>query len=66
MSEQRPYHRYFGLIWFDFFQGSAIEVETEVDLSLKQQFLDLVLIRKGPNRSRAACPMASRTSRRTT
>src|SRR5262249_31349516 len=47
MSEQRPYHRYFGLAWVDFFTGSAIEVETEVDLSLKQQFLDVVLVRKG-------------------
>jgi hypothetical protein len=37
----------FGLTWIDFFQGTAIGVETEIDLSLKQQFIDLVLIRKG-------------------
>ena len=48
MSEQRPLHRLFGLSWIDFFQGTAVDVETEVDLSLKLQFLDLVIIRKGP------------------
>jgi hypothetical protein len=48
MSESRPLHRLFGLSWIDFFQGTPIGVETELDLSLKQQFIDLVLIRKGP------------------
>jgi hypothetical protein len=48
MSETRPLHRLFGLSWIDFFQGTPISVETELDLSLKQQFIDLVLIRKGP------------------
>ncbi|HKB41226.1 MAG TPA: hypothetical protein VKD72_32670 [Gemmataceae bacterium] len=48
MSETRPLHRLFGLSWIDFFQGTPIAVETELDLSLKQQFIDLVLIRKGP------------------
>jgi hypothetical protein len=48
MSEQRPLHRLFGLAWADFFQGTEVEVEPETDLSLKQQFLDLVLIRRGP------------------
>lgn len=47
MSDLRPLHRLFGLSWIDFFQDTAITVETEIDLSLKQQFLDLVLIRKG-------------------
>src|SRR5438034_7330767 len=37
-----------GLTWIDFFRGTDIGVETELDLSLKQQFLDLVLIRKEP------------------
>jgi hypothetical protein len=46
MSESRPLHRLFGLSWIDFFQGASIGVETELDLSLKQQFLDLVLIRR--------------------
>ncbi|MGH7222256.1 MAG: hypothetical protein ACRELF_03440 [Gemmataceae bacterium] len=48
MSDPRPLHRLFGLSWIDFFQGTAVTVETEIDLSLKQQFLDVVLIRKGP------------------
>jgi hypothetical protein len=48
MSEIRPLHRLFGLSWIDFCQGTPIAVETELDLSLKQQFIDLVLIRKGP------------------
>ncbi len=48
MSEQRPLHRLFGLSWIDFFQGSDVDVEPEKDLSLKQQFIDLVLVRKGP------------------
>lgn len=47
MSDPRPLHRLFELSWTDFFQGTAITVEAELDLSLKQQFLDLVLIRKG-------------------
>ncbi len=47
MSEQRPLHRLFGLSWTDFFQGTDVSVEPEMDLSLKQQFVDLVLIRKG-------------------
>jgi hypothetical protein len=47
MSEARPFHRLFGLSLIDFFDGTDITVETEIDLSQKQQFLDLVLIRKG-------------------
>lgn len=47
MSEPRPLHRLFGLSWIDFFQGTPITVETELDLSLKQQFIDLILIRRG-------------------
>ena len=48
MTDPRPLHRLFGLAWIDFFRGTGIEVETEIDLSLKQQFLDLILIRKQP------------------
>ncbi len=48
MSEIRPLHRLFGLSWIDFFQGTPVAVETELDLSLKQQFIDIVLIRKEP------------------
>ena len=66
MSDPRPLHRLFGLSWLDFFQGTAIDVETEMDLSHKQQFLDLVLIRRAWSRSPDGCPTASRTWRRTT
>jgi hypothetical protein len=48
MSEQRPLHRLFGLAWMDFLQGTVVDIEMETDLSLKQQFVDLVLIRKEP------------------
>ena len=47
MSEPRPLHRLFGLSWIDFFHDTAIGVETETDLSLKQQFVDLILVRRG-------------------
>ena len=46
MSEQIPWHRVFGLAWMDFFRGLPVTVEMEKDLSLKQQRLDVVLIRK--------------------
>jgi hypothetical protein len=48
MSEQRPLHRLFGLCWNDFCEGSALSVDPEKDLSVKQQFLDLLLSRQGP------------------
>ncbi len=48
MSEQRPLHRLFGLCWNDFCEGSALGVDPEKDLSVKQQFLDLLLSRQGP------------------
>jgi len=48
MSEPRPLHRLFGLSWMDFFQGTDIDVQTELDLSAKQQFIDVILIRRGP------------------
>jgi hypothetical protein len=36
----------FGLFLTDFFTGSPFEVEIEKDLSLKQQYLDIVILRK--------------------
>jgi len=48
MNEPRPLHRLFGLTWIDFFEGTGIDVETEMDLSVKQQFVDLIFSRKGP------------------
>jgi hypothetical protein len=46
MSEPRPWHRLFGLSLVDFFRGMPVSVELEKDLSLKQQLLDVVLIRQ--------------------
>src|SRR5438067_363583 len=46
MSEPRPWHRLFGLSLVDFFRGMPVRVELEKDLSLKQQLLDVILIRK--------------------
>jgi hypothetical protein len=46
-SDPRPLHRLFELSCIDFFQGTPVTAGTEIDLSLKQQFLDAVLIRKG-------------------
>src|SRR5947208_16296638 len=46
MSDQRPWHRLFGLSLMDFFRGLPVTVEMEKDLSLKLQRLDVLLIRK--------------------
>jgi hypothetical protein len=45
-QEQRDWHRLFGLILKDFFSGSPFHVETELDLSLKKQLLDVVVLRR--------------------
>ena len=41
------WHRLFGLALTDLFEGSPYAVELEKDLSVRQQFLDIVVIRKG-------------------
>jgi hypothetical protein len=46
MNDPTPLHRLFGMSWIDFFQGTTVEVQTEMDLSIKQQFVDLIIIRK--------------------
>jgi hypothetical protein len=50
------WHRLFGLVLTDFFTGSPFAVELEKDLSLKQQFLDVVIVRKGKGRFRRRLP----------
>src|SRR4051794_5948081 len=45
-KEHRDWHRLFGLILTDFFSGSPFKVELELDLSLKQQWLDVVILRR--------------------
>jgi hypothetical protein len=47
MSQPTPFHRLFGYSWIDFFDGTDIEVETELDLSIKKQLIDLIIVRKG-------------------
>lgn len=46
MDAQRQWHRLFGMSWTDFFTGTSVVVEMEKDLSIKQQLLDVVLLRK--------------------
>ena len=46
MAEPKQFHRLFAVAWKDFCAGSALAVEDEFDLSVKQQFLDLALVRK--------------------
>src|SRR5688572_12734211 len=46
MSEPVSWHRLFGLSLIDFFRGTPVEVKLEEDLSLKQQRLDVVILRK--------------------
>ncbi len=46
----RDWHRLFGLLLTDFFTGSPFSVEVERDLSEQQQFLDVVILRRGRGR----------------
>ena len=46
----REWHRLFGLLLTDFFTGSPFTVEVERDLSEQQQFLDVVILRRGRGR----------------
>lgn len=43
----RDWHRLFGLLLIDFFTDSPFIVEVERDLSLQQQLLDVVILRRG-------------------
>jgi hypothetical protein len=47
MSDPTPFHRLFGLAWFDFFRGTPVKVESEIDLSKTQQYLDVAILRPG-------------------
>ena len=46
----RDWHRLFGLLLTDFFTDSPFTVEVERDLSEQQQFLDVVILRRGRGR----------------
>src|SRR2546430_16300797 len=46
----RDWHRLFGLLLTDFFSDSPFIVEVERDLSVQQQLLDVVIVRRGRGR----------------
>jgi hypothetical protein len=46
----RDWHRLFGLLLTDFFTGSPFVVEVERDLSVQQQLLDVLIVRRGRGR----------------
>src|SRR5437016_8281254 len=52
----RDWHRLFGLLLTDFFTGSPFTVEVERDLSEQQQFLDVVILRRGWGRFAGRLP----------
>ncbi len=60
MADERPtlrdWHRLFGLLLTDFFTGSPFVVEVEYDLSVQQQFLDVVIVRRGRGRFSGRLP----------
>jgi hypothetical protein len=52
----RDWHRLFGLLLTDFFSGSPFVVEVERDLSVQQQLLDVVIVRRRPGQFAAPLP----------
>jgi hypothetical protein len=52
----RDWHRLFGLLLTDFFTGSPFTVELERDLSLQQQRLDVVIVRRSRRRFAGRLP----------
>lgn len=47
MSRPTPFHRLFGYAWMDLLDGTDVTVETELDLSIRMQLLDVVIVRTG-------------------
>src|SRR5438876_6615640 len=52
----RDWHRLFGLLLTDLFSGSPFVVEIERDLSVQQQLLDVVILRRGRGRFAGRLP----------
>jgi hypothetical protein len=52
----RDWHRLFGLLLTDFFSGSPFVVEVERDMSVQQQLLDVVIVRRGRGRFAGRLP----------
>ena len=50
------WHRLFGLALTDLFTDSPYQVELEKDLSLRQQFLDIVIVKKGEGKLTTVLP----------
>lgn len=46
-TDVTDWHRLFGIMLTDLFAGSEWEVDRELDLSIKQQKLDIVVVRRG-------------------
>jgi hypothetical protein len=45
-KERQDWHRLFGVSWLDLCTDQPLRVDTELDLSARQQFLDVALVRK--------------------
>src|SRR5437764_5432406 len=52
----RDWHRLFGLLLTDFFSGSPFVVEVERELSVQQQLLDVLIVRRGRGRFAGRLP----------
>jgi hypothetical protein len=52
----RDWHRLFGLLLIDYFTDSPFTVEVERDLSVQQQFLDVLVVRRGRGRFAGRLP----------
>ncbi len=46
----RDWHRLFGLLLTDYFTGSPFVVDVERDLSVQQQLIDVIIVRRGRGR----------------
>jgi hypothetical protein len=55
-EELRDWHRLFGLLLTDFFTSSPFRVDVERDLSVQQQLLDVVIVRRGRGRFAGRLP----------
>jgi hypothetical protein len=55
-EEWRDWHRLFGLLLTDFFSDSPFTVEVERDLSVQQQLLDVLIVRRGRGRFAGRLP----------
>jgi hypothetical protein len=55
-EEFRDWHRLFGLLLTDYFTDSAFTVDVERDLSVQQQLLDVVIVRRARGRFAGRLP----------